>query len=61
MKPTTSLDRKNMTAATTVLQGVINEIEELIQAGRLSSTDGRLLIDAAQSALGPVERIVAPN
>ncbi len=56
-----SLDRKNTTAATNMLQGVNNEIEELIQAGRLSSADGQLLIDTAQSAIGPVERIVAPN
>ncbi len=62
MKPTTSLDRKNTTAATNMLRRrVINEIEELIQAGRLSSTDGQLLIDAAQSAIGQLEPIVAPN
>ncbi len=46
-----SLDRKNPTAATNMLQGFINAIEELIQAGRLSSTDGQLLIDAAQSVI----------
>ncbi len=46
-----SLDRKNTTAATKMLQGFINQIERLIQAGRLSSTDGQLLIDAAQSVI----------
>ena len=46
-----SLDRKNTTAATNTLQGFINEIERLIQAGTFSSTDGQLLIDAAQSVI----------
>ena len=45
------LDRKNLTAATNMLQGFINEIEGLVQAGRLSGTDGQLLIDAAQGAI----------
>ena len=39
----------------------INEIEGLIQAGRLSSTDGQLLIDAAQSMIDQLKRIAAPN
>ncbi len=46
-----SLDRKNTTTATNMLQGFINQIERLIQAGRLSSTDGQLLIDAAQNVI----------
>ena len=46
-----SLDRKNTTVANKMLQGFINQIEGLIQAGRLSSTDGQLLIDAAQSVI----------
>ncbi len=49
---------------TTELESVlafINEIEELIQAGRLSSTDGQLLIDAAQSMIDQLKRITAPN
>ena len=45
------LDRKNTTVANKMLQGFINQIEGLIQAGRLSSTDGQLLIDAAQSVI----------
>ena len=49
-----SLDRKNTTAATKMLQGFINQIERLIQAGRLNSTDGQLLIDAAQSVIDPL-------
>ncbi len=56
-----SLDRKNTTAATKMLQGFINQIERLIQAGRLSSTDGQLLIDAAQSMIDQLKRIAAPN
>ncbi len=33
------------------LQGLINEIEGLIQTGRPSRTDGQLLIDASQSVI----------
>ncbi len=49
---TTELDR---------VLAFINEIEGLIQAGRLSSTDGQLLIDAAQSMIDQLKRIAAPN
>ena len=45
------LDRKNTTAATNMLEGFIDEIEGLIQAGRPSRTDGQLLIEAAQSVI----------
>ena len=45
------LDRKNTTAATNMLQGFIDEIEGLIQAGRPSRTDGQLLIEAAQNVI----------